>query len=82
MSPEIIEQLHRIEHKLDKILEFMRLGQTSVEDINSQRICPICEQVISWGHNGKGQVIRRCGCDLQLKSMDMMDYAPPAKKGN
>lgn len=78
MSPEIIEQLHRMEHKLDKILEALRIGELHVEDINASRVCPICEREISWGQNKQGEAVRRCGCDLNVKSLDFNSFAPPS----
>jgi hypothetical protein len=81
MSPDLIEQLHRVEYKLDKILEYLRIKEYVDEDIDHpNRTCPNCELKIKWGQNKDGEVIRKCGCIMRMTSLDYKQFAPPTPK--
>lgn len=82
MSPEVIEQLHRIEGKIDSILEFVRLEHDfSPQTLNNkERVCPLCEEIIKYSLNKQGEVVRQCLCSTEKKSLDFNIFGPPKGK--
>ncbi len=83
MSPEVIEQLHRVEGKIDTILEFLRFKYDFIPPqqlSNTERVCPLCESVINYSLNKQGEVVRDCLCTTNKKSLDFNIFAPPKER--
>lgn len=69
-SKNIIEQLHRIEHKLDILLEAMAIQNpyTVIRPVGDQEhACPVCHMVIQYMPDIiAGEIVRKCGCSTGM----------------
>jgi len=82
MSPDLIEQLHRIEKKLDALIEhFIFKDNFTLPKMGDKTVCPMCVEIVKWKQNPNGELIRDCGCDLPLKSIDLDLFKNPSNKG-
>jgi hypothetical protein len=63
---KIAEQLHRIEHKLDLVLDSVAMHNSSTklwEVGDSNHYCPLCLHPVEYTTDlVEGQVVRVCGC--------------------
>lgn len=81
MSPDLIEQFHRIEKKLDALIEhFIFKDEFTIPAINDKTVCPMCIDTVKWKQNPAGEIVRDCGCDMIVKSIDLSLFNSPAKK--
>jgi len=81
MSPDLIEQLHRMEKKIDALLEYYILREElNIPNINEKSVCPMCIELVKWKQNSEGEVIRDCGCKMTVRSIDLNLFKSPEKK--
>ena len=83
----LADQLVRIEHKLDLLLE-SRAGVDPMLIIrpvgDPSHICPVCLQAVSYHVDALNKVLTRtCGCSTGLHSpIDFQPFAPPTTENN
>jgi hypothetical protein len=83
MTPELIEHFHRLEHKVDLILEFIRFKyEFDARSFDNDWICPVCTKEVELKFNKQGQVTRSCGCSLPVKSIDTEQFKQIQKETN
>lgn len=81
----LAEQLHRIEHKLDLVLEGLARSNpsTSIRSVGDQEhCCPLCFQPVTYDQDVfAGHTVRRCGCGTGVLSLNT-SFAAPVTPGD
>lgn len=82
MTTELVEQLHRIEHKLNAILQHLIMrGDMEVPDgMEDNRMCSGCGGAIKWKPSSSGYPVTQCECKMPINSVDYTTFTPPGKK--
>ena len=76
----LAEQLHRIEHKLDLVLEGLARSNptTTISPVgDANHCCPLCFQPVTYNQDMfAGHTVRQCGCSTGVFSLNTTFAAP------
>lgn len=82
MDTDLVTQFHRIEGKLNALLQYFifQHGMPVPDALNEERICMGCGSKFTWLPSSKGYPITKCDCELPISAVDYTSYSPPVLK--